>query len=180
MAIEESNWLRIFPEALRCWKLLKAFTFQIFDLPESLYSNSQHQTSREHELSHLETSFTGLNTLEQEEAGHEEEEESEEEEEDVRNSFDIETLVDECFMNETSRRGVIVQSWGKLWRRKIQTETSSVADSSNQCKTIHRRRIVPILILSALKLFIFYFVYKVSTVQNIYQFNETWLSSCLY
>jgi len=44
-------------------------------------------------------------------AGHEEEEEeSEDEEEDVRNSFDIETLVDECFMNETSRRGVIVQS----------------------------------------------------------------------
>ena len=89
--------------------MLKAFTFQIFDLPESLYS-SGHQTSREQELSHLENSFTGLNTLEQEEAGHEDEEESEEEEEDVRNSFDIETLVDECFMNETSRRGVIVQS----------------------------------------------------------------------
>ena len=88
----------------------KAFTFQIFDLPESLYSGG-HQTSREQELSHLETSFTGLNTLEQDEAGlNEEESEEEEEEEDVRNSFDIETLVDECFMNETSRRGVIVQS----------------------------------------------------------------------
>ena len=86
----------------------KAFTFQIFDLPESIYSGG-HQTAREQELSHLETSFTGLNTLEQDEAGLNEEE-SEEEEEDVRNSFDIETLVDECFMNETSRRGVIVQS----------------------------------------------------------------------
>jgi len=81
---------------------------QIFDLPESLYCGGQ-QTAREQELSHLETSFTALNTLEQDEAGLDEEE-SEEEEEDVRNSFDIETLVDECFMNETSRRGVIVQS----------------------------------------------------------------------
>ena len=88
--------------------MLRAFTFQIFDLPESLYSGG-HQTAREQELSHLETSFTALNTLEQDEAGLDEEE-SEEEEEDVRNSFDIETLVDECFMNETSRRGVIVQS----------------------------------------------------------------------
>ena len=113
---------------LRQWEKLKGFSFQIFDLPESMYSIAQTSASREQELSHLENSFTALNTLEHEEAGHEAyEEESEEKEEDVRNSFDIETLVDECFMNETGSRGVIVQSWGKLWR-KIQTETSSVAD----------------------------------------------------
>ena len=90
--------------------MLKASTFQIFDLPESIYSSADTSAAREQELSHLETSFTGLNTLEHEEAGHEAYEEESEEEEDVRNSFDIETLVDECFMNETSRRGVIVQS----------------------------------------------------------------------
>lgn len=81
---------------------------QIFDLPESMYSIAQ--ASREQELSHLENSFTALNTLEQDETGHEAYEEDSEEEEDVRNSFDIETLVDECFMNETIRRGVSVQS----------------------------------------------------------------------
>lgn len=76
-----------------------------------MYSIAQTSASQEQELSHLENSFTALNTLEHEEAGHETyEEESEEEEEDVRNSFDIETLVDECFMNETGSRGVIVQS----------------------------------------------------------------------
>ena len=75
-----------------------------------MYSIAQTSGSREQELSHLENSFTALNTLEHDETGHEAYEEDSEEEEDVRNSFDIETLVDECFMNETIRRGVIVQS----------------------------------------------------------------------
>ena len=78
-------------------------------MPENLYSSVQ--PSHEPELRHLEHSFTALNTLEHSEAAPGEyEEDSEEEEDIVRNSFDIEALVDECFMNETRRRQVIVQS----------------------------------------------------------------------
>ena len=69
--------------------------FQIFSLPESLYQT-------EPELSHLETSFNALNTgLDQGEAGPGDSEE-EEDSDCVNNSFDIEALVDECFMNETN------------------------------------------------------------------------------
>ena len=62
---------------------------QIFSLPENVY-----QTEPEPILSQLEDSFTALNTFD----NYHNDEDSDDGEV-VRNNFDIETLVDECFMN---------------------------------------------------------------------------------
>jgi len=62
---------------------------QIFSLPEGVY-----QTEYEPELNNLEQSFTAMNTLDNFENNDDSDDSDE-----VKNNFDIEALVDECFVN---------------------------------------------------------------------------------
>lgn len=68
--------------------------FQMFSLPDNVYQT-------EPELNQLENSFTALNTLDNiDNTNHDEDSD---EGEIVRNDFDIEALVDECFMNQKQK-----------------------------------------------------------------------------
>merc|ERR1719410_725720 len=74
---------------------------QIFNLPDSVY-----QTQTEPELHHLENSFTAMNTVDKDVINNHDEaedngDEDSDDSDDVNNSFNIEALVDECFMNQT-------------------------------------------------------------------------------
>ena len=67
----------------------------MFSLPESVY-----HTEPEPTLSQLEHSFTGLNTFDNHNNYNDEDSDDGEV---VRNNFDIEALVDECFMNHNQK-----------------------------------------------------------------------------
>ena len=81
--------------------------FQIFSLPEGVY-----QTEYEPELNHLEQSFTAMNTLDNND-NFENNDDSDDCDE-VKNNFDIEALVDECFVNHPS--SVELHSWKPMNR----------------------------------------------------------------
>jgi len=87
---------------------------QIFNLPESVYQTTQQM---EPELNRLENSFTAMNTVDKDAINnHDDDGEESDDSDDVNNSFNIEALVDECFLNHsisgsaTSDKQLISQS----------------------------------------------------------------------